>query len=83
MYWDASKACLSPTTEKNSVPKGLRKQSREQSKYIDQCMLYNNQKPYTVALIVPNQHALKLYLEEKKPVQPIHDEGKRAVTQPD
>jgi long-chain acyl-CoA synthetase len=50
----------------------------EQSRYIDQCMLYNNQKPYTVALIVPNQHALKLYLEERN-LSATTEEGKRAV----
>lgn len=46
-------------------PEGIEEAISEQSKYIDQCMLYNNQKPYSVALIVPNQHALKLYLEER------------------
>jgi long-chain acyl-CoA synthetase len=48
------------------------------SEYIEQCMLYNNQKPYTVALVVPNQHALKLYLEERN-LTADSDEGKRAV----
>lgn len=59
-------------------PEGIEEAISEQSKYIDQCMLYNNQKPYTVALIVPNQHALKLYLEEKG-LTADSDEGKRAV----
>lgn len=59
-------------------PEGIEEAITEQSKYIDQCMLYNNQKPYTVALIVPNQHALKLYLEEKD-LTADSDEGKRAV----
>ncbi len=59
-------------------PEGIEEAITEQSKYIDQCMLYNNQKPYTVALIVPNQHALKLYLEEKN-LTADSDEGKRAV----
>jgi long-chain acyl-CoA synthetase len=59
-------------------PEGIEEAITEQSKYIDQCMLYNNQKPYTVALIVPNQHALKLYLEEKN-LTANTDEGKRAV----
>ena len=58
-------------------PEGIEEAISEQSKYIDQCMLYNNQKPYT-ALIVPNQHALKLYLEEKN-LTADSDEGKRAV----
>ncbi len=59
-------------------PEGIEETITEQSKYIDQCMLYNNQKPYTVCLIVTNQHALKLYLEEKN-MTADSDEGKRAV----
>lgn len=59
-------------------PEGIEEAITEQSKYIDQCMLYNNQKPYTVALIVPNQHVLKLYLEEKNLTADSY-EGKRAV----
>jgi long-chain acyl-CoA synthetase len=59
-------------------PEGIEEAITEQSKYIDQCMLYNNQKPYTVALIVPNQHALKVFLEEKN-LTADSDEGKRAV----
>ena len=59
-------------------PEGIEEAISEQSKYIDQCMLYNNQKPYTVALIIPNQHALKIYLEEKN-LTADSDEGKRAV----
>jgi long-chain acyl-CoA synthetase len=59
-------------------PEGIEEAISEQSKYIDQCMLYNNQKPYTVALIVPNQHTLKLYLEERD-LTADSDEGKRSV----
>ncbi len=59
-------------------PEGIEEAVSEQSKYIDQCMLYNNQKPYTVALIVPNQHALKLYLEDRN-MSATTEEGKRAV----
>jgi long-chain acyl-CoA synthetase len=59
-------------------PEGIEEAISELSKYIDQCMLYNNQKPYTVALVVPNQHALKLYLEEKD-MTADSDEGKRTV----
>ncbi len=59
-------------------PEGIEEAISEQSKYIDQCMLYNNQKPYTVALVVPNQSALKLYLEEKN-LSADSDEGKRLI----
>ncbi|OFY72968.1 MAG: long-chain fatty acid--CoA ligase [Bacteroidetes bacterium RBG_19FT_COMBO_42_7] len=60
-------------------PEGIEEAISEQSKFIDQCMLYNNQKPYTVALVVPNQHALKVYLEEKN-LTADSDEGKRTIT---
>jgi long-chain acyl-CoA synthetase len=59
-------------------PEGIEEAMSSQSKYIDQCMLYNNQKPYTVALIVPNQHALKIYLEERD-FTADSEEGKRSV----
>jgi long-chain acyl-CoA synthetase len=59
-------------------PEGIEEAITEQSKYIEQCMLYNNQKPYTVGLIVPNQHSLKLYLEEKNLIA-ASEEGKRVV----
>lgn len=59
-------------------PESIEEAISEQSKYIDQCMLYNNQKPYTVALLVPNQHSLKLYLEERD-LTADSDEGKKAV----
>jgi long-chain acyl-CoA synthetase len=59
-------------------PEGIEEAITDQSKYIDQCMLYNNQKPYTVGIIVPNQHNLKLFLEEKNLTADSED-GKRAV----
>jgi long-chain acyl-CoA synthetase len=59
-------------------PEGIEEAMTAQSKYLEQCMLYNNQRPYTVALIVPNQHSLKLYLEEKE-LTADTDDGKRAI----
>lgn len=40
-------------------PEGMEASFAEQSKYIDQVILHNNQSPYTVALIVPSMAALK------------------------
>lgn len=40
-------------------PEGVEEAIVDQSKFIDQCMLYNNQNPYTVGLLVPNFKALK------------------------
>ena len=46
-------------------PEGIEEAFMAQSPFIEQCMLYNNQNPYTVALIVPNKEALKRWLKEK------------------
>lgn len=47
-------------------PEGIEEAIVEKSVYIDTCVLYNNQSPYTSGLIVPNKHALKEYAERKK-----------------
>lgn len=59
-------------------PEGIEEAFTENSKYIDQCMLYNNQNPYTVALVVPNREAVKRHLHEKG-LDPKSDEGKKAA----
>lgn len=46
-------------------PEGIEEAITEQSPYIDYCVLYNNQSPYTSGLIVPNKNALKEYLKRK------------------
>lgn len=40
-------------------PESIEEAITEQSEFIDQIMLHNNQNPYTVALLVPNKNALK------------------------
>ncbi|MCK9282045.1 MAG: AMP-binding protein [Melioribacteraceae bacterium] len=45
-------------------PEGIEESLVEDSKYIDQIMLYNNQSLYTTALIVPNKEKLKLYTSQ-------------------
>ncbi len=47
-------------------PEGIEEAIVEKSDYIDACILYNNQSPYTAALIVPNKMALREYLNRKK-----------------
>ncbi len=56
-------------------PEGIEEAFTEQSKFIDQVMLYNNQKPYTVVLLYPNKEALKRFLKENG-FDPASDEGK-------
>ncbi|MBI5217559.1 MAG: AMP-binding protein [Bacteroidia bacterium] len=55
---------ISSDGEKYS-PEGIEETLVEHSPFIEQCMLYNNQNPFTVALIVPNKEALKRALKEK------------------
>lgn len=49
---------ISSDGEKYS-PEGIEETIAGQSKYIDQIMLYNNQSPYTIALVVLNKEAMK------------------------
>ena len=49
---------ISSDGEKYS-PEGIEEALVEKSRYIDQVMLYNNQSPCTIALIVPNKDQLK------------------------
>lgn len=45
-------------------PEGIEEAFSDNSSFIDQCMMYNNQKPYTVCLIVPNKEAALKYVRE-------------------
>ncbi|MBR5808452.1 MAG: long-chain fatty acid--CoA ligase, partial [Alistipes sp.] len=49
---------ISSDGEKYS-PEGMEEAMIDKSPYIDQIMLYNNQSPYTIALVVPNKDALR------------------------
>ncbi|RZT91857.1 long-chain acyl-CoA synthetase [Ancylomarina subtilis] len=44
-------------------PEGIEEAFVHNSSYIDQCLLYNNQNPYTIAMIVPNKMAIQAYLK--------------------
>ncbi len=55
-------------------PEGIEEAIVDQSPYIDQAMLYNNQNPYTVGLVVPNIVAINRTLA-KLGLQPQSSEG--------
>jgi long-chain acyl-CoA synthetase len=57
---------ISSDGEKYS-PEGIEEGIADKTLYIEQMMLYNNQDPYTIALIVPNKEALKAYVKEQNP----------------
>jgi len=46
-------------------PEGIEEAFTDQSEYIDQCLLHNNQNPYTVTLVHPDADALKRFLKGK------------------
>ncbi len=57
---------ISSDGEKYS-PEGIEESLADTSQFIEQVILYNNQNPYTVALIVTNKEALKRFVLHKKP----------------
>jgi long-chain acyl-CoA synthetase len=68
---------ISDDGEKYS-PEGIEETLVSNSPYIEQVMLYNNQSPYTVALVYPNRENLLRYLEQKR-LSPRSPEGQRAA----
>ena len=57
---------ISSDGEKYS-PEGIEESLADNSHFIDQVVLYNNQNQYTSAMIVANKEALKRYVSRKKP----------------
>ncbi|MGK9368215.1 AMP-dependent synthetase/ligase [Melioribacter sp. Ez-97] len=59
-------------------PEGIEEALTENSKFIEQVMLYNNQSPYTIALIVPNKEQIKRFLDENS-LSNKSEDGQNAV----
>jgi len=59
-------------------PEGIEEAMAEQSQYIMQCMVYNNQNPYTAILVVPEKEAINRFLMGKG-LSAKTDEGKKTV----
>jgi long-chain acyl-CoA synthetase len=55
-------------------PEGIEEALVDQSPFIDQCMLYNNQNPYTSGMIVPNIPAINREVE-KRGIKPGTEEA--------
>ncbi len=58
-------------------PEGIEETFTDQSEYIEQCLLHNNQNPYTVALVYPSADALKRHLKGEG-IDPASDEAVEA-----
>ncbi|MEN8203451.1 MAG: AMP-binding protein [Bacteroidota bacterium] len=57
-------------------PEGIEEAFSDQSEFIDQCLLHNNQDPYTVALAHPDRDALKRHIKSKS-LSPDSEEAVR------
>lgn len=61
-----SKSLLIGSDGEKYSPEGIEEAMVEKIPFIDQMMLYNNQNPYTVALLVVNKARIKDFLEKGK-----------------
>jgi long-chain acyl-CoA synthetase len=68
---------ISSDGEKYS-PEGFEDNLTEVSKFVNACVLHNNQKPYCVALIVPDKAALKEAVEAQG-LDAASEEGRKAM----
>ena len=68
---------ISSDGEKYS-PEGFEDNLTESSPFVNACVLHNNQKPFCVALVVPDKAALKEAVE-KKGLQADSEEGRKAM----
>ena len=68
---------ISSDGEKYS-PEGFEDNFTETSKWVNACVLHNNQKPYCVALVVPDKAALTEAIQ-KRGLDPASEEGRRAM----
>ena len=59
-------------------PEGYEDSLADGSRYIDASVLYNNQSPYTVVLVIPDKNALADAVK-KEGKDPASDEGRRAM----
>jgi len=59
-------------------PEGIEESISDQSEYILQCVVYNNQNPYTSILVVPDKEALNRFLKEKN-LSVKTEEGKKTI----
>ena len=66
---------ISSDGEKYS-PEGFEDNFTETSKWVNACVLHNDQKPFCVALVVPDKNALA-EAAQKKGLDPVTEEGKR------
>lgn len=60
-------------------PEGIEESLVQHSRFIENVVLYNNQNPYTSALVVPSKDALKRALNEKGLTSDSHEAAKEVI----
>lgn len=60
-------------------PEGIEESLVQHSRFIENVVLYNNQNPYTSALVVPSKDALKRALNEKGVTIDSHEAAKEVI----
>ena len=60
-------------------PEGIEESLVQHSKFIENVVLYNNQNPYTTALVVPSKEAIKRAINEKGLSMDSHEAAKEAI----
>ena len=68
---------ISADGEKYS-PEGFEDSLTDGSPYVEQCILHNNQNPYTIALIVPNKENLQAWCKQQGK-DPKSEEGRKLM----
>ena len=68
---------ISDDGEKYS-PEGMEEAFVTQSKFIDQCLVYNNQNPYTTILVCPNKEAIRTWAKNEA-IDKETENGKIAI----
>ena len=74
-----SKSLLIASDGEKYSPEGIEEALIQHSTHIDQIILYNNQNPYTIALIVPSKDAIKRSLSEHNYDPLSSDSHKKAI----
>ena len=73
-----SKSLLIGSDGEKYSPEGIEEAMVEQITFVDQIMLFNNQNPYTVALVVVNKAKIKDFLQKNK-LDPNTESGQTAA----
>jgi long-chain acyl-CoA synthetase len=76
--WAIFKSLLIADDGEKYSPEGIEEAFTEYVPFVEQCMMYNNQDPYCIVLVVPAEEALNHWLKENN-IEKGTDEAKTGV----